>query len=319
MNWIDDITRAQDLIRPYVRTTPVERAPGLERAGAEVFLKLDNQQVTGSFKARGAVHKLLSLSAEERSRGVIAASSGNHGAAVAYAAQRLGCSASVCVPTYASETKMAAIRSYGADVTQVGDDCVLTEVHARALAEREGRAYISPYNDLDVVRGQGTLGAELSVQIPDLEAVFVAVGGGGLIGGVGAYLKALNPDIQVVACSPERSPALHACLEAGGHVDVPCESTVSDATAGGVETGAVTVPLCLEVIDRSVLVDEASIEEGMRYLIGVHHTLVEGAAGVVVAGWRQVAEEFAGRRVALVICGANISLDALGQVLSKAQ
>jgi len=315
MNWTDEITRARELIRPYVRRTPVERAPGLEQGGAEVYLKLDNQQVTGSFKARGAVHKLLSLSEAERSRGVIAASSGNHGAAVAYAAKMLGCSASVCVPTYASETKIAAIRSYGAEVTQVGDDCVLTEVHARALAERERRAYISPYNDLDVIRGQGTLGAELAEQIADLDAVFVAVGGGGLIGGVGAYLKGLNPDIKIVACSPERSPALHACLEAGGHVDVPCHSTLSDATAGGVETGAVTVPLCVEVIDRSLLVEEAAIEEGMRYLIGVHHTLVEGAAGVVVAGWRQVAHEFLGRRVALVICGANISLDALGQLL----
>ena len=250
---------------------------------------------------------------------MIAASSGNHGAAVAYAAQTLGCTASVCVPTYASETKIAAIRSYGAEVTQVGDDCVLTEVHARALAEREGRAYISPYNDLDVVRGQGTRGAELIEQVPDLDAVFIAVGGGGLIGGVGAYLKGISPEIEVIACSPERSPALHACLEAGGHVDVPCESTVSDATAGGVETGAVTVPLCLEVIDRSLLVDEAAIKEGMRYVIGVHHTLVEGAAGVVIAGWRQVAHEFAGQRVALVICGANISLDALGQVLAGAE
>jgi threonine dehydratase len=293
----------------------VERAPGLEQGGGEVYLKLDNQQITGSFKARGAVHKLLSLSEEERAKGVIAASSGNHGAAVAYAARALGCTASVCVPTYASETKIAAIRSYGADVTLVGDDCVLTEVHARALAQREGRAYISPYNDLDVICGQGTLGAELSEQVPGLDAVFIAVGGGGLIGGVGAHLKALNPEIEVVACSPARSPALHACLEAGGHVDVPCESTVSDATAGGVEAGAVTVPLCLEIIDRSLLVDEAAIKAGMRYLIAVHHTLVEGAAGVVVAAWRQVAEEYAGRRVALVICGANISLDALGEVL----
>ena len=316
MNWMHDIKSAYELISPYIRKTPVERSAGLEGDDNEVYLKLDNLQITGSFKVRGALHKLLSLSDEERSRGVIAASSGNHGAAVAYAARTLDSSASVCVPNYASEAKIAAIRGYGADVTLVGDDCVDTEVHARARAAAEGRAYVSPYNDIDVVRGQGTLGVELAEQIPELDAVFIAVGGGGLIGGVGAYLKALNPDIEVVACSPERSPALHACLEARSQVEVPCHTTLSDATAGGVEQGAVTLPLCFEVVDRSLLVSEEDIREGVRYLLGTHHTMVEGAAGVAVAAWRQVAHAYQGKRVAIVLCGANISLDALKEMLS---
>ena len=316
MGWKTDMERARALVEPFVRRTPVERAPGLEVGGAEVYLKLDNLQVTGSFKARGAVHKLLSLSEEVRSRGVIAASSGNHGAAVAYAARALGCTAEVYVPTYASEAKIAAIRAYGADVTLVGEACVETEVHARGLAEARGMAYVSPYNDLDVIRGQATLGAELAEQVPGLDAVFVAVGGGGLIGGVGAYLKAVEPQVEIVACSPGRSPALHACLQAGRPVEVPCESTLSDATAGGIEEGAVTVPLCLEVVDRSVIVTEEQIRDGMRYLLGAHHTMVEGAAGVVVGAWRQVASEYPSKRVALVICGANISLDVLRAVLA---
>ncbi|MDP6942892.1 MAG: threonine/serine dehydratase [Myxococcota bacterium] len=311
-----DIERARSRIGPHVRHTPVERAPGLEAGGAEVYLKLDNLQVTGSFKARGAVNKLLSLTEAARDRGVLAASSGNHGAAVAYAAQALGCRASVCVPTYASETKIAAIRSYGATVTVVGDDCVETEIHARGLAADRGQTYISPYNDREVVCGQGTLGAELAEQVPDLDAVFVAVGGGGLIGGVGAYLKALSPRVEIVACSPARSPALHACLEAGERVDVTCDATLSDATAGGVEEGAITVPLCLEVVDTSLLVAEGAIREGMRYLLETHHTMVEGAAGVVVAAWRQVAPAYANKRVALVICGANVSAEVLRSVLS---
>lgn len=315
MSWIADIKASYARVHPYIRETPVERAPALERGGSEVYLKLDNLQVTGSFKVRGAVNKLLSLSEETRARGVIAASSGNHGAAVAYAARALGSSAFVCVPTYASKTKIRAIEAYGAEVSLVGDDCVDTERHARALAEAQGLAYISPYNDLDVVRGQGTLGLELLEQLPGLDAVFVACGGGGLIGGVGAYLKANNPALEVVACSPERSPALHACLEAGERVDVPCESTLSDATAGGVEEHAVTVPLCLEVVDRSLLVSEEAIADGMRYLLGTHHTMVEGAAAVVVAAWRACAEDFAGKRVALVLCGANVSLDVLRRVL----
>ena len=315
MNWMHDIAKANALISPYLRQTPVERSPGLEAHGNHVYLKLDNLQITGSFKVRGALHKLLSMSDEERARGVIAASSGNHGAAVAYAASVLGSRASVCVPTYASETKIAAIRGYGADVTLVGDDCVDTEVAARARAEAEGRVYVSPYNDIDVVRGQGTLGVELAEQIADLDAVFIAVGGGGLIGGVGAYLKGLNPHIEVVACSPERSPALHACLEAQAQVEVPCEATLSDATAGGVEEGAITLPLCFEVVDRSLLVSEDDIRHALRYLLGTHHTMVEGAAGVAIAGWQQVAETYRDKRVALVLCGANISLDVLKSVL----
>ena len=315
MNWQQEIEAAEARIRPYVRMTPVERSPWLEAQGAEVFLKLEGQQVTSSFKARGAMNKLLSLSDEQRARGVIAASSGNHGAAVAYGAQKLGCSAMICVPNYAAETKVDAIRSYGAEVHFHGDDCLDTEKFARALALEQGRSYCAPYNDTVVVHGQGTLGVELARQIPELDAVLIAVGGGGLIGGVGRYLKSLRPELEVIACSPERSPAIHECLKAGRVIDVVCDETLSDATAGGVEENSVTLPLCQQVIDRSLLVTEEAIADGMRLLIARHHILVEGAAAVVVAGWRQIESEYAGKRVALVICGANITLSKLKGIL----
>lgn len=312
-----DIEEAARRIAPHVRRTPVEASPFLSRAaGAEVFLKLENFQITGSFKARGALHKLTTLDEDARRRGVVTASSGNHGAAVAYGAGRLGVAAQVFVPTVAASTKVGVIESYGARVERFGDDCVITEAHARAQADAQGQVYISPYNDPDVMAGQGTIGAELLEQLTSLDAVFVSMGGGGLVGGLGSYLKARLPGVEVVAVSPAQSPAMHACLAAGEILDVPCYDTLSDGTAGGVEAGAITFEVCRRVIDRSLLVDEAAIAEAMRRTLEHQRMLMEGAAGVAVAGFLQVASEYAGKRVAIVICGANIGIEKLRGVLS---
>ncbi len=306
-----EIIQAERLIRSHVRETPVE--PGV---GGEVCYKLENFQVTGSFKVRGAMHKLCQLSEQECAAGVIAASSGNHGAAVAYGADRLGLTARVFVPESADPGKVAVIESYGARVVRQGADCVDTEAYARALAEAEGVAYVSPYNDRDVMLGQGSIGVELERQLPELDAVFIALGGGGLISGVGSYLKARRPGIEVVACSPDQSPAMHACLEAGRILDVDCHATLSDATAGGVERGAITFDLCRQVIDRSILVTEDEIRESMRTCIAGKRMLIEGAAGVALAGFAQVAAEYRGRRAVVVLCGANIGLSKLQAVLA---
>ncbi len=284
--------------------------------GPDVYLKCENFQVTGSFKVRGATNAMLVLSAEQRAQGVVTASSGNHGLGVARAAKQLSIPATVFVPTGADDTKVAAIQALGVSVERVGDDCVDTEAYARMIAEHHNRTYISPYNDPYVMAGQGTIGHELLEQIPDLGAVFVAIGGGGLISGIGGYLKARNPDIQVIGCSPAASPAMHACLEAGKIIDVPCRATLSDATAGGVEPGAITFEICQQVVDRSVLVGEADIAHAVRDVIETHHMLIEGAAGVAVAGYRALAAEYAGIKTAIILCGANISKAALKQVIS---
>ncbi|HIA28236.1 MAG TPA: threonine/serine dehydratase, partial [Planctomycetes bacterium] len=283
--------------------------------GAEVFYKRENLQVTGSFKARGALHKLLSIDSQSRSAGVVAASSGNHGAAVAWAAARLGCPATVYVPNHASPAKIEAIRSYGARVHLHGADCLESESRAREHGARKGLPYISPYNDIEVMRGQGSVGVELERQLDNLDAVFIALGGGGLIGGVGTYLKETCPETEIIACSPERSPAMHRCLEAGKIIEVPCHDTLSDGTAGGVEAGSVTFEVCQRVVDRSLLVSEKEIRDCTADHIARHHQLIEGAAGVAIAGWRQIASEFAGKRVAIVICGANIGIDTLRKVI----
>lgn len=310
------VEEAWATIRDHVRETPVERAPYLEeRTRGEVYLKLENQQVTGSFKVRGATHKLAILGASGRARGVVAASSGNHGIAVAYGAARLGCRATVFVPEGASEAKQATMRQLGADVRVHGDDCLRAELEARSFADRERAPYVSPYNDLDVVAGQGTLAVELVRQLPGLDVIFVSLGGGGLISGVATYLKAKWPEIRVIACSPERSPAMHACLEAGRIVDVPCLDTLSDGTAGGVEPQAVTFETCRELVDESILVGEAAIADAMVAFIGQQHQLLEGAAGVALAGLVARAGDLRGKRAGVVICGANIALPTLREVL----
>jgi threonine dehydratase len=312
VDWKREIEAAERRIRAFVRETPLEPIPSL---GATVYAKLENMQVTGSFKARGGVNKLLTLTSDERARGVVAASSGNHGAAVAFGAESLNCSALVCVPTYADPAKIETIKRYGAEVQIHGNDCVETEGHARGLAQVMQQVYISPYNDPDIVCGQGTIGVELLRQLPQLDAVFVAVGGGGMISGIGAYLKACRPEIEIIACSPEQSPAMHVCLQEGLIVDVPCHDTLSDATAGGVEEGAITFELCREVIDRSLLVGEDEIRSAMVDYMRDHHMWIEGAAGVALAGFRQCAAEYSGKNVAIIICGANIGMERMKSVL----
>jgi threonine dehydratase len=308
-----NIREALVRIRPHIRRTPIIEAR--EYPECEVILKLENFQVTGSFKARGALNKLCALGEAGRRPGIITASSGNHGAAVAYGSQALGCQASVYVPEGADPSKVAAIQSYGATVHTHGSDCALTEAFARHRARELGKTYISPYNDREVITGQGTVAFELAEQAGALDAVFVSVGGGGLIAGIGSYFKGLNAETEIIACSPERSPAMHACLKAGAIIEVPCFPTLSDATAGGVEPGSVSFELCREVIDTSVLVSEDAIRHGTRQLIETHHMLAEGAAGVALAAFLERRHAYQGKRVAIIVCGANIGIDKLRDVL----
>ena len=311
---------AEARIRPHIRETPVEESPVLGRAsGARVFLKLENFQLTGSFKLRGAMSKLLALTPEQRQRGVVAASSGNFGAAVAHGVQVLGVRGVVFVPADASPAKVDAIRERGVEVRQEGEDCVIAEARARQFGIDHGLTYLSPYNDPQVVGGQGTIGVELARQLDGIDTVYIALGGGGLISGVAGYLKSLNDSVEIVACSPERSKVMHESVVAGKILDLESQPTLSDGTAGGVEPGAITLELCQQLVDRYLLVSEDAIRDAMRRVIGHHHVMIEGAAGVAVAGFLQDAErrseQLADRRVVIVLCGANIATSTLREVL----
>ena len=311
-----DIALAAQRISAHVRETPLEPSPFFSAtSGANVSLKLENLQHTSSFKLRGALNKLLCLPHDERARGCVAASSGNHGAAVSYALNVLGAPGLVFVPEGTSSTKVEAIKRYGAEVRVFGTDGLDTELEARRFALAEGLAYVSPYNDLDVIAGQGTVGFELAQQCRELDAVFVAVGGGGLIGGIGAFLKSVRPSVRIVSCQPAASPVMTESIRANEIVDMASEPTLSDGTAGGIEPDAVTFDLCRNVVDDFVLVDEEAIADAMRGFIDAHHQLLEGAAGVALGGLLAKRADYAGATAAVVICGGNISRDTLKRVL----
>jgi threonine dehydratase len=316
MNLPEEVRVSEDRIRPFIRETPLEYSLFLSQlGGANVYLKCENLQHTGSFKARGAMNRLLALSPLDRERGVVAASTGNHGAAVARSAAELGMPAIVYVPEDASPSKLDNIRRRGAEVRYHGNDCVIAETFARAYAEEHGLSYVSGYNDAHVVAGQGTIGVELERQLDHIDAVFVALGGGGLISGIAGYLKSVHPEVTVVGCSPENSKVMMESVRAGKILDLPSLPTLSDGSAGGVEPGSITFEWCRELIDEFVSVTEEEIAETLRTFIETHHMLIEGAAAVAVAGYLVMQERFKGKNVVIVLCGANIALETLRDVL----
>lgn len=316
---MDSIRAAHDGIRPEVAVTPLMRSNGLSMlAGCDVLLKCDHLQATGSFKLRGATNKLRLLTPAQREAGVITASTGNHGQAVAWAGARLGVDVAVYVATGAAPGKLNAIAALGARVVQVAGNPMDAELEARRQAGLQGRTYVSPYNDLEVMAGQGTLGLELAEQAPDLAAVFIATGGGGLIGGSGTALRGAGMATRVVGVWPERSQALLRALEAGEIIDVAEQPTLSDGTAGAVEPGSVTFPVCQRVVDERMTVTEAEIAAAMR-LVALHdHWMIEGAAGVAVAGLLKAAAAYRGKRIAAVLCGRNIGLGTYLNALNAA-
>ena len=313
------VAAAEARIRPHVRETPLEPSPVLgERAGRRVYLKMENLQHTGSFKARGATNKLLSLSPEGRARGIVAASSGNHGAAVAFGAGRLGLPCRVFVPEGASTTKVRAMERLGAEVVFHSNDTARAEARAREDAAERGAVYVSPYNDPDVIAGQGTIAAEILRQTEGVDEVFVPVGGGGLISGVAGYLKAsLGEGVRVIGCQPANSAVMARSVEAGRILAIESDPTLSDGTAGGLEPGAATFDLCRALVDNWILVSEREIAAAMRLVMETHHTMIEGAAAVGVAALLKSDRTAPEKRAVVILCGANISLETLGTVIKS--
>ncbi|HEX9795141.1 MAG TPA: threonine/serine dehydratase [Planctomycetota bacterium] len=305
-------------IRAMARETPLlPHAELAQRSGtAQAWLKCENLQHTGSFKLRGALHKLLQLGADLRSRGVVVASTGNHAKAVAHGLRELGGTGLVFAPTTASPAKLDSVRAQGLEVRLVGADALESEQTARAYAADHGLSYVSPYNDTDVVAGQGTVAIEIDQQRPGLDSIYVAVGGGGLVGGMAAWLKGRARGTEIVGCIPAASPAMLRCVAAGRVVDVECGPTLSDGTAGGVEAGALTVALCRDHVDRWIQVEEDAIAEAMRLVRAGTGMEVEGAAGVAVAALLQDADRARGRSVAAVLCGGNLDAATRAKVFA---
>jgi threonine dehydratase len=307
-NLIALIAEASHRIYRLARETPLIKLPRDPRVpgSCRVFAKMEQQQVTGSFKVRGATNKIFSLAEEVVARGVVASSTGNHGLGVAAAARARGIDAEIFLSLQVPEGKWKKIESYGARIRMVGENPLEAELAARAAAADSGRTYISPYNDWQVVAGQGTIAVELLRQMDRVDAIFVATGGGGLISGIGSYLKARSPHTEVVACWPENSRVLYESLRVGSIVDFPETYTLSESTAGAVEPGSITFGLGLLAINRSVLVSEADILEAMVWA-HQYGWIIEGSAAVALAAFFNDAAKYENKNVVVVFCGGNLS------------
>ncbi len=316
--FVEEIKKAEQRIRPYIRKTFLDKSLALSQwGGASVYCKMENSQYTGSFKVRGALNRLLALSPEEKKRGVVAASTGNHGAAVAYGCSVCSITGTIYVPHTASPAKLKTITMLGSPIEKFGNDCVEAEGEARRVAQENKQTYISPYNDLLVAAGQGTIGVELMDQLASIDVLFVSLGGGGLISGIAAYCKSINPRIQVMGCSPENSKVMIESIKAGSILDIPSLPTLSDGTAGGLEPESVTFELCQSLVDECVTVTEEEIADSLRFVMETHHCMIEGAAAVAVASYRKTHKRFRGKNVAIVLCGANIGLETLKSLLNQ--
>ncbi len=310
----EKILEAEKRIRPYLRETPLEYSYALtQMTGCEVYLKLENIQITGSFKARGALNKILSLG--HSTSKIVTASTGNHGLGVANALSVTKKEGTIYLPKSASTAKVEAIKLRGVPVEFYGDNSDETERYARKLAEDTHQIYVSPYNDEEVMAGQGSIGVELLRQLPNLDVVFISVGGGGLIAGIASYLKAVNPKIEVVACLPENAPVMYECIKAGKIIDVAEKPTLSDGTAGGLEAGSITFAICQQCVDTYITVSEEEILDSMKGMIKHHHLIVEGSAGVSVAALIKEKARYQGKKVAVIICGGNVSEAVLKKVV----
>lgn len=298
--------------------TPVEFSSALsERTGARAFIKWECDQTTGSFKFRGALNKLRSLTPEERARGVVSASTGNHGLAISRAAKLEGVALKLFLPETAAEVKKKKLEALGVDIAYFGSDCGRTEIHARDEAGRTGRVFVSPYNDLDIIRGAGTVGLEALEELPGLDDILVPVGGGGLITGIAAFLRAEKPTARTVGVEPITSAFMAASVAAGRLVEIDETETIADAVAGGIEPGSITFPLYRDLVARTLLVSEAAIAEAMALIHERHGRMVEGAGALAAAGLLSFPEGFRGRAVLLVASGQNIDPDRFRTVTGR--
>lgn len=303
-----DIFAARRRIAQQVVHTPLIASHTLsEEQGADIRLKLDSLQPIGAFKLRGAMNRVLQLSAEERERGLVAVSTGNHGRAVAYAARQQGVHAVICMSELVPKNKLEAIERLGAKVRIIGKSQDEASVEADRLVAEEGRIYLPPFDDPDVIAGQGTIGLELLEDFPEIDTALVPLSGGGLIGGIALALKAANPEIRVIGLSMDRGAAMHESLEAGKPVPVEEVASLADSLGGGIGMeNRYTFPLCRDLLDDTVLLSEEEIAEGMRHLFFEEGLVAEGGAAVGVAGLLSGKVDAAGSRAAIVVTGANI-------------
>lgn len=299
-------------IKPWLTQTPCIQSRMSFDDDTGLVFKAENFQKTGSFKFRGAMSKLTSLSTDVPA---ITASSGNHGLALATAAQMTGHDLTVVLPETVAREKLSRIKALGVETILHSNDSGLAEQHAQKLAKEQGKIYCSPYNDPQVIAGQGTIALEMLEQLPRLDVVYVSIGGGGLIAGIGAVLKAFSPSTRLVGVSAINSAAMSASIRAGHTVEVTHSETLADGCAGGLDEGTITLPLGTEAIDELIDCTEDQIADGIRHMAWNEKMLVEGSAGLAQAAWQMDATNRTNKVSAVVLCGANFDRDVIAPVI----
>jgi len=312
---LKDIEQAAQRLQGHVLQTPCMESQTLsEVVGAQVFLKFENLQFTASFKERGACNRLALLSPKERARGVIAMSAGNHAQGVAYHAQRLGIAATIVMPRFTPAVKIERTRSFGAQVLLHGDTLDEARLHANELAREQSLTFIHPYDDTGIAAGQGTLALEMLHEQPQLEALVIAVGGGGLIAGAATAAKALKPGIEIIGVQTRRFPSMLNAVQGTQH---PMgSSTIAEGIAVGT-AGSITREVVARLVDDLLLVDEGDIEQAVLMLLEIEKTLVEGAGAAGLAALLKYPKRLAGKRVGLVLSGGNIDPLLLAAIIER--
>ena len=314
---LESIRAARQRIKEFVYHSPCAYSLQLSRlCGCEIYCKLDHLQVTGSFKERGARNKLILLTDEQKRKGVVAASAGNHALALAYHGQALGIPVTVVMPRYAPLIKVSNCRLFGAEVILHGERYSEALQHARALGEQTGKVFVHGFNDPDIISGQGTMGLEILEDVPDVDTVIVPVGGGGLIAGVGFAIKSLRPQVRIIGVEAQSAPTLKASLDAGRVTRIETKPTLADGLAIA-EIGALPFEIAHKVVDNLVLVDEAQIATAILRLLEMDKTVVEGAAATPLAAAMTRSLDLDGKKVVLCLCGGNIDVTQISRVIER--
>lgn len=312
-----DIQKAMARIRESIRLSPLVHSESLSAlSGNELYLKLENLQRTGSFKERGALNKILTLTDQEKSRGVIAASAGNHAQAVAYHATARGIRSRICMPLATPLVKVSATRGYGAEVVLHGRNYDEAYQEAVRQCEADGLTFLHPFDDEAVIAGQGTLGLEMLAQNPALDVIIAPAGGGGLLGGLACAVKEINPRIEIVGVEAARVPSMAAAMKAAGPVTVDAATTIADGIAVR-RVGELTLPLVRKYVDSMVVVEEEEIANAILLLLEREKTLAEGAGAAALAAVLQHKTAYKGKRIGLLVCGGNIDVTLLSRIIER--
>jgi threonine dehydratase len=317
---LEDIKKAQSILRPIIRETDVEYSLSASKLlGLDVFFKLENMQYTGSFKLRGAYNKIFNLSPEDKKRGVVASSAGNHAQGVAYSAYKLGVKSKIIMPINAPLIKVAATKDYGAEVIQHGEIVDEAHVYAHELEKKENLIFVHPYQDALVMAGQGTIGLEIHQRITDLDSIVVPIGGGGLISGIATAIKVLNPKCRVIGVQSQQAPGMWQLFNGQTPQDPPKKiSTIADGIAIKKPSQWVYENFISKLVDEIVTVSDDEIAEAIVFLLERMKTVAEGAgaAGLAAVMNRKLK---LGKKTCIVLCGGNIDLNIVSKIIEKGQ